>query len=53
MKDGDGNYLWQPSAQPGEAPSLMGYPVAESEDMPDIAAGKLIRSPLATSAAAT
>ena len=38
MKDAEGNYLWQPSAQPGEAPSLMGYPVAETEDMPDIAA---------------
>jgi HK97 family phage major capsid protein len=38
MKDGDGNYLWQPAAKPGEAPTLMGYPVAESEDMPNIAA---------------
>ncbi len=36
MKDGDGTYLWQPSAKPGEPSSLMGYPVAESEDMPDI-----------------
>ncbi|HXE00854.1 MAG TPA: phage major capsid protein [Hyphomicrobium sp.] len=36
LKDGQGNYLWQPSNAPGEAPSLMGYPVAESEDMPDI-----------------
>ncbi len=39
LKDGQGNYIWQPSAKPGEAPSLMGYPVAESEDMPDIGAG--------------
>jgi HK97 family phage major capsid protein len=38
LKDGQGNYLWQPSNAPGEAASLMGYPVAESEDMPDIAA---------------
>src|SRR5690606_32997424 len=38
MKDADGSYLWQPSAKPGEAASLMGFPVAESEDMPDIAA---------------
>jgi HK97 family phage major capsid protein len=38
MKDGDGTYLWQPAATPGEAPVLMGFPVAESEDMPDIAA---------------
>jgi len=41
MKDGDGNYLWQPSGKPGEAPTLMGYPVAESEDMPDLAANSL------------
>jgi HK97 family phage major capsid protein len=38
MKDGDGNYLWQPAAKAGDASSLMGYPVAESEDMPNIAA---------------
>ncbi|MCL4766443.1 MAG: phage major capsid protein [Hyphomicrobiaceae bacterium] len=38
MKDGDGAYLWQPSAKPGEPPTLMGFPVAESEDMPDVAA---------------
>jgi HK97 family phage major capsid protein len=36
LKDGDGTYLWQPAATPGEAPVLMGFPVAESEDMPDI-----------------
>ena len=36
MKDGDGTYLWQPSPKPGESPTLMGFPVAESEDMPDI-----------------
>ena len=41
MKDGQGNYLWQPAAKPGEAPSLMGYAVAEAEDMPDIAANSL------------
>lgn len=38
LKDGQGNYLWQPASAPGEWPSLLGYPVAESEDMPDIAA---------------
>ena len=37
LKDGDGTYLWQPAATPGDAPILMGFPVAESEDMPDIA----------------
>ena len=41
MKDGQGNYLWQPSNAPGEAPSLMGYPVVESEDMPDVTANSL------------
>ncbi|MGH1418209.1 MAG: phage major capsid protein [Hyphomicrobiaceae bacterium] len=41
MKDADGNYLWQPAAQPGEAPTLLGFSVAESEDMPDIGADSL------------
>lgn len=41
MKDGDGNYIWTPSNAPGEAPTLLGHPVAESEDMPDIAADSL------------
>ena len=41
MKDGQGNYLWQPSIIPGVSPSLMGYAVAEAEDMPDIAANSL------------
>ena len=41
MKDGDDNYLWQPSGAPGEAPTLMGYPIAESEDMPNMAADSL------------
>jgi HK97 family phage major capsid protein len=41
MKDGQGNYLWQPSTTPGVSPSLMGYAIAESEDMPDIAANAL------------
>src|SRR6185312_7536750 len=37
MKDGEGNYLWQPAAKAGDASTLMGFPVAESEDMPAIA----------------
>ncbi len=37
LKDSDGNYLWRPGAA-GEAASLLGYPVTEIEDMPDIAA---------------
>jgi HK97 family phage major capsid protein len=38
MKDGEGNYLWQPAAKAGDASTLMGFPVAESEDMPNMAA---------------
>lgn len=38
LKDGDGRYLWQPPATAGEAASLVGFPVVEAEDMPDIAA---------------
>ena len=39
FKDGDGNYIWKPGADAGQAASLMGYPIVESEDMPDIASG--------------
>lgn len=38
LKDADGHYLWHPAISPGEAPTLMGFPVTESEDMPDVAA---------------
>jgi HK97 family phage major capsid protein len=38
IKDGDGNYIWRPGDQAGEKPSLMGFPIAETEDMPNIAA---------------
>jgi HK97 family phage major capsid protein len=37
LKDGDGNYVWQPPAAPGQRALLMGFPVVEAEDMPDIA----------------
>ncbi len=36
FKDADGNYIWQPAQRPGDSPMLLGHPVAESEDMPDI-----------------
>ena len=39
MKDGAGRYLWEPSDQPGTPATLMGFPVIESEDMPDMTAG--------------
>jgi HK97 family phage major capsid protein len=38
LKDGDGRYLWQPG-NGGEPATVMGYPVTEVEDMPDIGTG--------------
>ncbi|HEY2069824.1 MAG TPA: phage major capsid protein [Rhizomicrobium sp.] len=37
FKDTTDNYIWQPGASAGQPASLLGYPVAEAEDMPDIA----------------
>jgi len=39
MKDGQGNYLWQPSYQAGQPETILGRPVIEAVDMPDIGAG--------------
>ncbi|NPD14472.1 phage major capsid protein [Xinfangfangia sp. D13-10-4-6] len=39
LKDGQGNFLWQPSYQVGQPETLLGRPVVEMIDMPDIAAG--------------
>jgi HK97 family phage major capsid protein len=36
LKDGDGNYIWDPGDANGSS-SLLGYPITEIEDMPDIA----------------
>ncbi len=41
LKDTEGNYLWQPAASAGGDASLLGFPVSEAEDMPDIAANAL------------
>ena len=41
MKDGQGNYLWQPSTVAGAPPTLLGFPVTEAEEMPDIAASSV------------
>lgn len=38
MKDGQGNFLWQPSFQAGQPETILGRPVAEALDMPDVAA---------------
>jgi HK97 family phage major capsid protein len=37
-KDTTNNYLWQPSVAAGQPDMFMGYPVAEAEDMPVVAA---------------
>ncbi|WP_085552144.1 phage major capsid protein [Azospirillum agricola] len=39
FKDGQGNYLWQPSVLAGEPASFMGYPLVDDDNMPDVAAG--------------
>ncbi|MEQ8177934.1 MAG: phage major capsid protein [Amphiplicatus sp.] len=39
FKDGEGNYLWQPSTEAGTPATLLGYPVIEAEEMPAIASG--------------
>ncbi len=39
LKDGDGQYLWQPPVQAGAPTTLLGRPVVNPEGMPDIGAG--------------
>lgn len=39
LKDGQGNYLWQPSYQAGQPETILGKPVVEMVDMPDIGSG--------------
>ena len=41
FKTSDGAFVWQPSLQAGQPATLLGYPVVEAEDMPDIAANAL------------
>lgn len=41
FKTSDGAFLWQPGLAAGQPDSLLGYPVVEAEDMPDIAADSL------------
>ena len=38
LKDGQGNYIWQPSLQVGQPETLLGRPVVEMVDMPEVAA---------------
>lgn len=37
LKAADGTFLWQPGLMEGQPNRLLGYPVLEAEDMPDIA----------------
>jgi len=39
LKDDEGRYLWQPGIAAGQPGQLLGYPVLEFEDMPDLETG--------------
>jgi len=41
FKTSDGAFIWQPGLAAGQPATLLGYPVVEAEDMPDIAADSL------------
>jgi len=40
FKDGNGNFIWQPGLVAGQPDRLLGYPITEAEDMPDVGAGE-------------
>ena len=39
LKTSDGAFVWQPGLTEGQPNRLLGYPVIEAEDMPDVAGG--------------
>ena len=41
LKAADGSFLWQAGVMEGQPARLLGYPVVEAEDMPDVAAGNV------------
>lgn len=41
FKTADGAFVWQPSLAQGQPATLLGYPMVEAEDMPDVAANAL------------
>ena len=41
FKTSDGAFLWQPGLVGGQPDTLLGYPIVEADDMPDIAADSL------------
>jgi len=41
FKDADGAYLWRPGLEAGQPATLLGYPVTEAADMPDLGSSSL------------
>ena len=41
LKDGGGEYLWEPGLKVGEPQTLLGHPIERMEDMPVVAANSL------------
>jgi HK97 family phage major capsid protein len=41
LKDGQGNYIWQPTFQAGQPATLAGFPVTEMAAMPNVATGAI------------
>lgn len=41
LKDGQGNYLWQPSYAAGQPATIAGEPIVEVPDMPSVAANNI------------
>lgn len=41
LKTSDGQFLWSPALTTGQPATLLGYPVIEAEDMPDVATNSL------------
>jgi HK97 family phage major capsid protein len=41
LKDSDGRYLWAPGLAAGQPATLLGYPILEFEDMPELANNSL------------
>jgi len=41
IKDGNGNFIWQPGLQAGQPANVLGFPVTELAAMPDVSAGNI------------
>lgn len=41
FKDGQNNYIWQPSLVAGQPETIMGFPVTRAEDMPTLASNSI------------